>query len=91
MGWYFITKFIFDKKGVKKLENNVYGILTKALDRGDVFIITNAGPGWVEYSAKKYYPKIMSLLKKIYIIITKGEYESKFPYDAKMWKVQAFL
>ena len=80
-----------DQEKIKKLENNVFGILTKALDRGDVFIITNAGPGWVEYSAEKYYPKIMSLLKKIYIISARGEYESKFPNDAKMWKVQAFL
>ena len=50
-----------DQEKIKKLENTVFGILSKALDRGDVFIITNAGPGWVEYSAEKYYPKIVSI------------------------------
>ena len=80
-----------DQEKIKKLENNVYSILYKALDKGDVFIITNAGPGWVEYSAEKYYPKIVDLLNKIHIISARGEYESKFPNDSKMWKTQAFL
>ena len=80
-----------DQEKIKKLENTVFGILSKALDRGDVFIITNAGPGWVEYSAEKYYPKIMSLLKKIYIISARGEFESRFPNNARLWKIHAFL
>jgi hypothetical protein len=80
-----------DQEKIKKLENNVYNILYKAIDKGDVFIITNAGPGWVEYSAEKYYPKIVDLLNKIHIISARGEYESKFPNDSKMWKTQAFL
>ena len=88
---FYFKLYIFRSWKNKIIKKKCFGILTKALDRGDVFIITNAGPGWVEYSAEKYYPKIMSLLKKIYIISARGEYESKFPNDAKMWKVQAFL
>ena len=80
-----------DQEKIKKLEDIVFELLSKALDRGDVFIITNAGPGWVEYSAEKYYPKITSLLKKIYIISAKGEFESKFPNNARLWKIHAFL
>ncbi len=80
-----------DQEKIKKLEDIVFELLSKALDRGDVFIITNAGPGWVEYSAEKYYPKIMSLLKKIHIISARGAFESKFPNNARLWKIHAFL
>lgn len=80
-----------EKEKVAKLEVCVFKLLSIALEKGDVYIITNAGPGWVEFSAEKFYPSIMPLLSKIKIISARGEYETKYPGDSRMWKIQAFL
>ena len=80
-----------DKDKLSKLETHVLKILQLAIEKGNVYIITNAGPGWVEFSAEKYYPSVVELLKKITIISARGEYESKYPNDSRMWKIQAFL
>ena len=80
-----------DKEKIAKLEFSVLRLLTISIEKGDVYIITNAGPGWVEFSAEKYYPSVVQLLGKIKIISARGEYESKFPNDSRMWKIQAFL
>ena len=80
-----------DKEKIAKLEFSVLRLLTIAVEKGDVYIITNAGLGWVEFSAEKYYPSILPLLQKIKIISARGEYEAKFPNDSRRWKVEAFL
>lgn len=80
-----------DKEKIAKLEFSVLRLLTIAVEKGDVYIITNAGIGWVEFSAEKYYPSILPLLQKIKIISARGEYEAKFPNDSRRWKVEAFL
>ena len=80
-----------DKEKISKLEISVYNLLSIALEKGDVFIITNANLGWVEYSAEKYYPSILSLLKNVKIISAREEYEYYFPDCPRMWKIQSFL
>ena len=76
---------------IKKLEEYVLKLLKLAISKGDVFIITNAGVGWVEFSAEKFYPSICEILKKIEIISARSEYEEKFPRDSRRWKIQTFL
>ena len=78
-------------KKIEKLENSVLTLLNMAISKGDVYIITNAGSGWVEYSAKKIYPSVVNILNKIKIISARGEWERDFPGDIKSWKIQAFL
>ena len=73
------------------LDNTVYELLSQALTLGDTYIVTNSEPGWVEFSAKRFYPKSETLLKKIKIVSARGEYEKKFPGNNKQWKIQAFL
>ncbi len=80
-----------EKEKVAKLEFSVLRLLNLAIEKGNVFIITNAGQGWVEYSAEKYYPSVFKVLKKIKIISARGEYERQYPNDSRMWKIQAFL
>ena len=80
-----------DQAKVSKLEESVRKLLTLAVSRGDVYIITNAGEGWVEFSCKKYYPSIMEILNKIKVISARGKYEEKYPGDSKRWKVETFL
>ena len=79
------------KEKVQKLEISVYNLLKICIEKGDVYIITNAGPGWVEFSAEKFYPNILKLLKKIKIISARGEYEEKYPNDSRQWKIETFL
>jgi hypothetical protein len=80
-----------DKEKFLKLENLVYILLNEAIEKGNVYIITNAGKGWVEYSSNRFYPSIMGFLSKIEIISARGEYEKLFPGNSRQWKIQAFL
>ena len=80
-----------EKEKLLKLEQAVFKLLTEAVEKGNVYIITNAGNGWVEYSANRFYPSIIPLLEKIKIISARGEYEKIFPGNSRQWKIEAFL
>jgi len=80
-----------DQEKLAKLEFSVLRLLTAAQAKGDTYIITNAAPGWVEYSAERFYPSVKKILDKITIISARGDYENKYPGDSRMWKIQAFL
>ena len=80
-----------DHEKISKLEQTVLKLLEEAVQKGNVYIITNAGNGWVEYSANKFYPSIMPILQKIKIISARGLYEKKFPGNSRQWKIEAFL
>jgi hypothetical protein len=80
-----------DKENLKKLDLSVKNILTKTIELGDVYLISNAAPGWIEFSSNKFYPNSVELLKKVKIISARGLFEKKYPGDMKQWKVKAFL
>ncbi len=80
-----------DKEKIYKLEFAVLRLLTLAINKGKTYIVTNAAPGWVEYSCKKFYPSVTKLLNKITIVSARGEFESIYPGDSRMWKIEAFL
>ena len=80
-----------DKEKISTLEDSVLKLLTLCVEKGDTYIITNAEHGWVEYSAEKYYPKIMEVLKKINVISAREKYSKFYPNDTKIWKIQTFL
>ena len=80
-----------EKEKLEILENTVAKVLNLALSKGEVYIITNSGMGWVEGSANKFYPSLSGLLEKIKIISARNEYEDEFPGNAKEWKIQSFL
>lgn len=46
------------------LDNSASKLLAKSITYGDVFIITNAAQGWVEYSGKLYFPKVNEILQE---------------------------
>ena len=73
------------------LEKNIIQMLKLAINKGDVYIITNSSIGWVQFSAKKYFPKLDELLNKITIISARNEYEDAYPGETKIWKEKAFL
>ena len=74
-----------------KIEQSVLTLLNETVEKGNVYIITNAGKGWVEYSARRFYPSIVDILSKVKIISARGEYEKLYPGNSRQWKIQAFL
>ena len=58
-----------------------------SLTYGQVFIITNAAEGWIEYSTKKYMPSVKEPLKHVRIISARTTFEDKFPGDSHEWKM----
>ena len=80
-----------DQARIYKLEETVKNLLSVAVKNGDIYIITNAGEGWVQFSANKYYPSVVEILNKIKVISARSLYESKYPNDSKKWKIEAFL
>ena len=75
---------------LRRLEEVTASLLEKCISRGMVFIITNAAEGWVEFSARKYIPKLASLLKHVTVISARSSYEDKYPGDSLKWKTLAF-
>ena len=80
-----------EKRKIEILEKTIYKVLEMTIAFGKVYIITNSGMGWIEYSILKFYPKLKEILKKVNIISARNEYEDEFPGDAREWKVQTFL
>ena len=79
-----------EKKFMNRIEYYVLEILNKALSKGEVFIITNSGDGWVHACTKFYYPNLLPLLKKINIISARDLYQDQYPNDPTTWKIKAF-
>ena len=75
---------------IKLLEIVAKKILERSVATGKTFIITNAGEGWVQYSAEKFMPSLVPILKKIVIISARAKYEH-LTKDYTKWKLHAFL
>ena len=80
-----------EKQKFITIEKSVFSLLNQAIQKGKVYIITNAGNGWVEYSANRFFPSILGFFSKIEIISAREEYEKKYPGNSRLWKIQAFL
>jgi hypothetical protein len=79
-----------EKKFMNRIEFYVSEILNKALSKGEVFIITNSGDGWVHACAQFYYPNLIPILEKINIISARDLYQKEYPNDPTTWKIKAF-
>ena len=94
-GYFSENTFLAEKEDkffqrINKLEKAVIDLLNLALSKGDVYIITNAQSGWVEYSSNIFYPNLHKIMDKIKIISARGEWEDIFPNDIKQWKMKSF-
>ena len=76
---------------LSKLEEVVIDILTVSLKHSRVYIITNAAQGWVEFSSRKYMPKVHKMLDKLTVVSARSQYEIMYPRKSKQWKMHAFL
>ena len=79
-----------DKEVIANLDSLVYKLLSKTMNLGIVFVVTNGAPGWVEVSSTKFYPKTATILQKIKVISARGLCEKKYPGDMRQWKGMAF-
>ena len=79
-----------EKRMIKSIEYYVEEILSKALNKGTVLIITNSSEGWVEYCVYSYYQNLIPLLKQINIISARTLYEQEFPSEPLTWKIKTF-
>ena len=60
---------------MKILEYSARKILELSVANEKTYIITNAGEGWVQYSAEKFMPSLLPILEKINIISARAKYE----------------
>ena len=81
----------YEKQKLIELEDLILQLLTLAVNKGDVYIITNSDKGWVEYSSRIFYPSLSTILKKIKIISAKSKFQDKFPDDSRLWKINTFI
>jgi len=79
------------QRPLRKIARCAKTVIDIAMRAGQVYIITNAMPGWVEYSAAKFIPELLPTLRKVRVISARAKYEKNFPDDIRQWKVQAFL
>lgn len=73
-----------------KLEEAVGQCLCEAAKLGHVIIITNAETGWVEYSSKRFMPRLLPLLERIRVVSARSTYERFYPGAPLCWKAAAF-
>lgn len=78
-------------ENIKILDEAAFKLLFSTIVLGDTYVITNATISWVLFSAKKFYPKVSSLLKKVKIISARELYEKHYPLNNKKWKMHTFL
>lgn len=72
------------------LEEHVGRCLSIAATLGSVVIITNAEDGWVEYSSKRFFPRLVPILQGLRIISARSQYEKFYPGAPLCWKAAAF-
>jgi len=87
---YDIPEFV--KKQLEELEILAIGLVSEAMKKGKVVLITNAESGWVELSGGRFMPKLLEFLQKqrLAIISARTQYEPDFPGNPSDWKIQAF-
>ena len=79
-----------DKEIMSNLDNLAFTLLSKTVNLGNVIIVTNGAPGWIEISSVTFYPKTTKVLDKIKIISARGLCEKQLPGDMRQWKTKAF-
>jgi hypothetical protein len=84
------SKIVDVEAGLRDLEQAIISAVTKALQYGDVHIVTNAETGWVQLSAQKFLPGVVPLLNRVSILSARSTYESRYPDAPLKWKYYAF-
>jgi len=76
---------------LRQIAHNARLCLEQAIKAGQTYIITNAGSGWVEYSAARWVPELLPTLRQVRVISARDRFAPSYPDEVKQWKIQAFL
>merc|ERR1719203_2129174 len=79
-----------DDDCLQKIAQHSKSLLETAISAGHTYIITNASSGWAEYSAARWAPELLPVLRKVPVISARDKFEAAFP-QVRQWKIQAFL
>lgn len=85
--------FLLEKysKYLTEIENQAIELLENCSKHCKVVIITNAKKGWVEFSSKRFMPRLHNILMKyVKIISARVDYEDQYPLNTYKWKELAF-
>jgi len=74
---------------LRKIAELAEQLVDTAIRAGRTYIVTNAAPGWVEYSATRWVPELVPVLRRVKIISARGRFQQAYPMS--QWKIQAFL
>mmetsp|Transcript_63478 Transcript_63478/g.183994 ORF Transcript_63478/g.183994 Transcript_63478/m.183994 type:complete len:263 (+) Transcript_63478:175-963(+) len=77
---------------LSRIQKVAVELLREAEEIGHVFIVTNAMEGWVELSAARWLPELVSALRNVTIVpmrASKGD--ARYEGEATKWKEQAFI
>ena len=76
---------------IANLDEKVSSILEKSIALGEVYIITNASCGWVEFASSRFYKKSVDLILKTKIISARNKNERLNVGLPKLWKPDTFI
>lgn len=83
-------KLKVNMKYLGMLDSVVEKLLKECSNHGKIYVVTNAGRGWLEDTSQKYLKNSSKLLDKCEIISARDRYEKRFPKKCQKWKNMAF-
>jgi len=75
---------------LEELSRAAERFLREASKYGEVIIITNSDEGWVQFSAERYCPSLLSVISKYPVVSARTRYEKFYPCQPLCWKAAAF-
>lgn len=82
-----ILEKIRTNEHILNMENIVSNLLRKAIERGDVYIISNASQEWILKSMRTVFPMVYdNYYEHVKIISARDSFEKKFPFNFAKWK-----
>lgn len=78
---------------LKEVDKTASNLILKATELGDLYIITNAVFGWVQFSAKKFLPETYRVImeRKVTIMSARLLFGDSYPNNPRVWKNYAYL
>jgi len=75
---------------LQQLEQAAMAILAAALQHGDVRIVTNATLSWVHDSARRFFPRLVPMLRHLSLVSARDAHEASLPGMPIEWKRRSF-
>jgi len=82
----------WEKEKVQEIDKIAAEILERALELGEVCIVTNSVEGWVDYCSQTFMAQTYEIIvnRKVPIVSARERSEAEFPNDPQRWKTEAF-